>query len=47
MLGNTVLLKHAPNCPQSALLMEEIFRQAGLPEDAYINVFATNEQIAT
>ncbi|MDV6240027.1 NAD-dependent succinate-semialdehyde dehydrogenase [Rhodococcus opacus] len=46
MLGNTVLLKHAPNCPQSALLMEEIFRQAGLPEDAYINVFATNEQIA-
>jgi succinate-semialdehyde dehydrogenase/glutarate-semialdehyde dehydrogenase len=46
MLGNTVLLKHAPNCPQSALLMEEIFRQAGLPEDAYLNVFATNEQIA-
>ena len=30
MLGNTVLLKHAPNCPQSALLMEEIFHQAGL-----------------
>ncbi|MFE7418936.1 NAD-dependent succinate-semialdehyde dehydrogenase [Rhodococcus sp. NPDC057529] len=46
VLGNTVLLKHAPNCPQSALLMEEIFRQAGLPEDAYVNVFATNEQIA-
>ena len=46
MLGNTVLLKHAPNCPQSALLMEEIFHQAGLPADAYINIFATNEQIA-
>ena len=46
MVGNTILLKHAPNCPQSALLMEEIFRQAGLPEDAYINIFATNEQIA-
>ncbi len=46
MLGNTILLKHAPNCPQSALLMEEIFHQAGVPADAYINIFATNEQIA-
>jgi succinate-semialdehyde dehydrogenase / glutarate-semialdehyde dehydrogenase len=46
MLGNTILLKHAPNCPQSALLMEEIFVAAGLPADAYVNVFATNEQIA-
>jgi succinate-semialdehyde dehydrogenase/glutarate-semialdehyde dehydrogenase len=46
MLGNTVLLKHAPNCPQSALLMEEIFKASGLVEDAYINIFASNEQIA-
>ncbi len=46
MNGNTVLLKHAPSCPQSALLMEEIFVAAGLPADAYVNVFATNEQIA-
>ncbi len=46
MLGNTIILKHASNCPQSALLMEEILRQAGLPDDAYVNVFATNEQIA-
>lgn len=46
MLGNTIILKHAPNCPQSALLMEEILRQAGLPDDAYVNVFASNEQIA-
>ncbi len=46
MLGNTVLLKHAPNCPRSALLMEEIFRAAGLPEDAYVNIFATNDQVA-
>lgn len=46
MAGNTVILKHAPQCPESALAMEEIFRQAGLPEDAYINIFATNEQIA-
>lgn len=46
MIGNTVILKHAPQCPESALAMEEIFRDAGLPEDAYINIFATNEQIA-
>lgn len=46
MLGNTVLLKHAPNCPQSALLIEELFHQAGLPEDAYVNIFASNEQVA-
>jgi succinate-semialdehyde dehydrogenase/glutarate-semialdehyde dehydrogenase len=46
MVGNTILLKHAPQCPQSALAMERIFREAGLATDAYINVFATNEQAA-
>ena len=46
MLGNTILLKHAPNCPQAALAIEEIFVAAGLPADAYVNVFATNDQIA-
>src|SRR6202451_2477695 len=47
MIGNTIVLKHAPQCPESALAMEQIFRDAGLPQDAYINVFATNEQVAT
>jgi succinate-semialdehyde dehydrogenase/glutarate-semialdehyde dehydrogenase len=47
MAGNTCVLKHAPQCPESALAMQQIFRDAGLPEDAYINIFATNEQIAT
>ena len=46
MIGNTVLLKHAPQCPESALEMEKIFRDAGLPADAYINIFASNEQVA-
>jgi succinate-semialdehyde dehydrogenase/glutarate-semialdehyde dehydrogenase len=46
MIGNTIVLKHAPQCPESALAMEQIFRDAGLPEDAYINVFASNEQVA-
>ena len=47
MIGNTIVLKHAPQCPESALAMEQVFTDAGLPADAYINVFATNEQAAT
>jgi succinate-semialdehyde dehydrogenase/glutarate-semialdehyde dehydrogenase len=46
MIGNTIVLKHAPQCPESALAMQQIFRDAGLPEDAYVNVFASNEQVA-
>ena len=46
MIGNAIVLKHAPQCPESALAMEQLFRDAGLPEDAYINIFASNEQVA-
>ena len=46
MIGNSIILKHAPQCPESALAMQQILRDAGLPEDAYINVFASNEQVA-
>lgn len=46
MNGNTLLLKHAPQCPESALAIEQIFREAGAPEGAYVNLFATNEQVA-
>ena len=45
VIGNTILLKHAPQCPESAAAMEQIFHAAGVPADAYINVYATNEQI--
>ena len=31
MIGNTIVLKHAPQCPESALAMEQLFRDAGLP----------------
>lgn len=47
LVGNTVLLKHAPQCPESALAMERLFHDAGVPADAYVNIFATNEQAAT
>ena len=45
VIGNTILLKHAPQCPESAEAMQQIFDDAGLPEGAYENVYATNEQI--
>ena len=46
LAGNTVLLKHAPQCPESALEMEKIFHEAGVDSGAYINIFASNEQAA-
>jgi succinate-semialdehyde dehydrogenase/glutarate-semialdehyde dehydrogenase len=45
-LGNTIVLKHAPQCPESAEAIQQIFRDAGYPDGAYVNVYATNEQIA-
>jgi succinate-semialdehyde dehydrogenase/glutarate-semialdehyde dehydrogenase len=47
LIGNTILLKHAPQCPESAAALEQLFQDAGLPADAYVNIYATNEQIAT
>jgi succinate-semialdehyde dehydrogenase / glutarate-semialdehyde dehydrogenase len=45
IIGNTILLKHAPQCPQSAEAMEQMFSDAGFPDGAYVNIYATNEQI--
>ena len=46
MVGNTILLKHAPQCPESAAAIEQIYHDAGFPEGAYVNMYATNEQAA-
>src|SRR5690625_344092 len=47
MLGNTVILKHAEICAGSALKIQELMQQAGVTAGAYINVFATHEQVST
>jgi succinate-semialdehyde dehydrogenase/glutarate-semialdehyde dehydrogenase len=45
-LGNTILLKHAPQCPESAAAIEQMYRDAGLVEGAYLDLRISNEQSA-
>jgi succinate-semialdehyde dehydrogenase/glutarate-semialdehyde dehydrogenase len=45
VIGNTILLKHASQCPESAAAMQQIFLDAGFPEGAYVNVFAKSGQL--
>ncbi|MCM3658681.1 NAD-dependent succinate-semialdehyde dehydrogenase [Agromyces mediolanus] len=47
VLGNTIILKHADICARSALTIQEIMEEAGVPVGGYQNVFASHEQIAT
>lgn len=47
MAGNTIILKHAPQCPKTAEVIVDILKDAGLPKGVYNNIFATNEQAAT
>ncbi len=46
MVGNTLIVKHAPNVPQCALAFERLLLDAGVPVGAYTNVFLSNEQAA-
>ena len=47
IVGNTILLKHAEQCPESAAAIEQIFLDAGFPVGAYVNLYASHDQIAT
>ncbi|GAA3749830.1 NAD-dependent succinate-semialdehyde dehydrogenase [Leifsonia bigeumensis] len=47
VVGNTIILKHASQCPESAAAIEQMFRDAGAPDGAYTNVYASSEQVAT
>jgi succinate-semialdehyde dehydrogenase / glutarate-semialdehyde dehydrogenase len=46
IVGNVVILKHAENCPTSALAIAQIMKDAGVPDGVYVNLFATHEQVA-
>lgn len=46
MLGNTLVVKHAPNVPRCALAFEKLFLDAGAGTGVYTNVFLSNEQAA-
>jgi succinate-semialdehyde dehydrogenase / glutarate-semialdehyde dehydrogenase len=46
VIGNTVLLKHAPQCPETAEALQQLYNDAGFPAGAYTNIYATNDQAA-
>lgn len=46
VVGNTILLKPAPQCPESSTAIAEIYRDAGFPDGAYQNVLISNDQAA-
>jgi succinate-semialdehyde dehydrogenase / glutarate-semialdehyde dehydrogenase len=43
--GNTLLLKHASNVPQSAAAFERLMTDAGLPAGVFQNLYANRHQI--
>ncbi|WP_050788314.1 MULTISPECIES: aldehyde dehydrogenase family protein [Actinomycetes] len=45
VLDNTILLKHASICPRSALAIEKILHEAGVPDDACVNLFASSRKV--
>ena len=45
MAGNVVMVKHASNVPQAAAAFEKLLLEAGAPEGAYTNLYATKDQI--
>ena len=46
-VGNTVLLKPAEWCPRSALALQAVLHEAGVPQDVYTTLLADHEQIRT
>jgi len=47
MAGNVGLLKHASNVPQTALLIEDLFRRAGYPAGAFQTLLVSSQRVAS
>jgi succinate-semialdehyde dehydrogenase / glutarate-semialdehyde dehydrogenase len=45
MAGNGMLLKHASNVPGSALAIEEVFHQAGVPKDLFRTLLLPSSEV--
>ena len=45
MAGNVGVLKHASNVPQSAMFIEEVFKDAGFPENAFRTLLIKSDQV--
>ena len=46
VVGNTILLKPAHQCPESAEAIQTMIADAGFPDGAYQTILASNDQIA-
>jgi succinate-semialdehyde dehydrogenase / glutarate-semialdehyde dehydrogenase len=45
MAGNTVLLKHASNTPQTSLALQEVFMKAGFPAGVFQSLLIDSSQV--
>ena len=46
VIGNTILLKHAEQCPESSAAIAQIFADAGAEQGVFVNIYASHDQIA-